>query len=113
MEAGWIQVDSGGFRWIRRVSMKKILPVAEVFAYEGGGFSATTSPPYNIRRVYEALRGPRGALDFSTKRFIQESVLSRILRDPIHVHKLVEVSSSEFVGRVPFKYLISYLSRAL
>ena len=53
--AGWIQVDSGGFWWILILPIQKVLCIVQVFAHSRGGFSATTSTLYNMKREYETL----------------------------------------------------------
>ena len=57
----WIQVDSSGFRWILIFPIGRTLRHAQALAHARGGFSATTSPPYNIKtgkEKFEFWEGP-------------------------------------------------------
>ena len=58
-EPWWIQVDSSGFRWIRtRSTLVECAPVYVLSMWQGG-FSATASTPYNIRRGNDSNGGPK------------------------------------------------------
>ena len=56
MGTGWIQVDSGGFKWILMLPIRDGLCKVSVFAHARGGFSATTSPLYDIKKREEELQ---------------------------------------------------------
>ena len=47
---GWIQVDSGGFEWIWIAINLEDVAAVQRLSMHGGGFSATASTLYNIKR---------------------------------------------------------------